>query len=56
MRNACDNFKVMLVGRILQGLGSGGCFTLGTAIMFDVFDEKKAHIFKALKWFLLHGY
>ena len=37
-----QTFQVMLWGRILQGLGSGGCFTLGTAIMFDVFDEKKA--------------
>jgi len=32
----------MLVGRILQGLGSGGCFTLGTAIIFDAFQEKRA--------------
>ena len=32
----------MLVGRILQGLGSGGCFTLGTAIIFDVFQKEKA--------------
>ena len=37
-----DSFHVMLLGRVLQGLGSGGCFTLGTAIMFDVFDEKQA--------------
>lgn len=36
------NFNVMLFGRILQGLGSGGCFTLGTAILFDVFQEKRA--------------
>jgi len=32
----------MLWGRILQGLGSGGCFTLGTAIIFDVFQKNKA--------------
>ncbi len=32
----------MLVGRILQGLGSGGCFTLGTAILFDAFQKEKA--------------
>lgn len=36
------DFETMLLGRILQGLGSGGCFTLGTAIIFDVFQEKKA--------------
>jgi DHA1 family bicyclomycin/chloramphenicol resistance-like MFS transporter len=36
------SFNWMLFGRILQGLGSGGCFTLGTAIIFDVFQEKKA--------------
>ena len=39
-----DNFDVMLLGRILQGLGSGGCFTLGTAIIFDVFRQEKAAI------------
>ncbi len=32
----------MLVGRVLQGLGSGGCFTLGTAILFDAFQKEKA--------------
>lgn len=37
-----ENFYLMLLGRILQGLGSGGCFTLGTAIIFDVFQENKA--------------
>lgn len=37
-----NNFEWMLVGRVLQGLGSGGCFTLGTAIIFDAFPEKKA--------------
>lgn len=37
-----NDFSWMLVGRLLQGLGSGGCFTLGTAILFDAFPEKKA--------------
>lgn len=37
-----DSFNLMLFGRVLQGLGSGGCFTLGTAIIFDSFQEKKA--------------
>lgn len=37
-----ENFGPMLWGRFLQGLGSGGCFTLGTAIIFDVFHDKKA--------------
>ena len=36
------SFDLMLVGRVLQGLGSGGCFTLGTAIIFDVFKKEKA--------------
>lgn len=36
------HFELMLWGRVLQGLGSGGCFTLGTAIIFDVFKEKQA--------------
>jgi DHA1 family bicyclomycin/chloramphenicol resistance-like MFS transporter len=37
-----ENFELMLWGRVLQGLGSGGCFTLGTAIIFDVFQEQQA--------------
>lgn len=37
-----DNFSLMLWGRLLQGLGSGGCFTLGTAILFDAFQSDKA--------------
>lgn len=37
-----STFSWMLAGRVLQGLGSGGCFTLGTAILFDVFKGKKA--------------
>ncbi len=32
----------MLIGRVFQGLGSGGCFTLGTAILFDAFQKEKA--------------
>lgn len=32
----------MLVGRILQGIGSGGCFTLGTTIIFDTFQKERA--------------
>ncbi|HEY2810440.1 MAG TPA: multidrug effflux MFS transporter [Rhabdochlamydiaceae bacterium] len=36
------NLEQMLAGRVLQGLGSGGCFTLGTAIIFDAFENKKA--------------
>lgn len=38
------SFYWMLLGRLLQGLGSGGCFTLGTAIIFDVFQQQKAII------------
>ena len=37
-----DTFEVMLYGRVLQGLGSGGCFTLGTAIIFDAFKQEQA--------------
>jgi len=37
-----SSFPWMLWGRLLQGLGSGGCFTLGTAIIFDVFHQQKA--------------
>lgn len=37
-----QDFNDMLIGRFLQGLGSGGCFTLGTAIIFDAFQDKKA--------------
>ena len=35
------NLNQMLWGRIFQGLGSGGCFTLGTAIVFDAFQKEK---------------
>lgn len=37
-----ETMDQMLFGRVLQGLGSGGCFTLGTAIMFDAFQKDKA--------------
>lgn len=37
-----ESFDTMLWGRVLQGLGSGGCFTLGTAIIFDAFQAEKA--------------
>jgi Arabinose efflux permease len=37
-----QDFNFMLAGRILQGLGSGGCFTLGTTVLFDAFKEKEA--------------
>ncbi len=37
-----ETFDAMLWGRVLQGLGSGGCFTLGTAIIFDAFKAEKA--------------
>ncbi len=37
-----QNLDQMLWGRILQGLGSGGCFTLGTAIIFDSFQKERA--------------
>lgn len=37
-----NSFEVMLWGRLFQGLGSGGCFTLGTAIIFDSFQAEKA--------------
>lgn len=37
-----STFSWMLFGRVLQGLGSGGCFTLGTAVVFDAFNEEKA--------------
>ncbi len=37
-----QNLDQMLWGRVLQGLGSGGCFTLGTAILFDAFKKERA--------------
>lgn len=37
-----QNLNQMLTGRILQGIGAGGCFTLRTAIIFDVFKKEKA--------------
>lgn len=32
----------MLFWRVLQGLGCGGCFTIGTAIIFDRFHHQEA--------------
>jgi len=37
-----QTMDLMLLGRIFQGIGSGGCFTLGTAILFDAFQKEKA--------------
>ena len=37
-----QNLDQMLWGRIFQGFGSGGCFTLGTAIIFDAFQKERA--------------
>ncbi len=37
-----QNLDQMLLGRVLQGVGSGGCFTLGTAIIFDAFQKERA--------------
>lgn len=39
---SAHSFTLMLAGRVLQGLGSGGCFTLGTAIIFDAFQQERA--------------
>lgn len=39
---AAPTMGMMLAGRLLQGLGSGGCFTLGTAILFDAFKGESA--------------
>ncbi|MEM1282431.1 MAG: multidrug effflux MFS transporter [Chlamydiota bacterium] len=37
-----QTLEMMLFGRLLQGLGCGGCFTLGTTVMFDTFQSEKA--------------
>lgn len=37
-----QSYELMLWGRLLQGIGSGGCFTLGTAIIFDAFQAQNA--------------
>ncbi|MFA6914940.1 MAG: MFS transporter [Parachlamydiales bacterium] len=37
-----DNYNILLAGRLLQGIGSGGCFTLGTAVIFDAFQKENA--------------
>lgn len=42
MTTFAQNLDQMLWGRIFQGLGSGGCFTLGTAIIFDSFQKERA--------------
>lgn len=42
MTVSSDSFDVILWGRLLQGIGSGGCFTLGTAIIFDAFKGGNA--------------
>ena len=39
---SATSFEGMLLGRVLQGLGAGGCFTIGSAIIFDVFPKKLA--------------
>lgn len=39
---SAQTFNLMLMGRLLQGLGCGGCFTLGTTVMFDTFQSEKA--------------
>lgn len=36
------DITTMLLWRLLQGLGSGGCFTLGTTIIFDKFKAEEA--------------
>jgi len=38
------SYEGLLLGRVLQGVGSGGCFTLGTAILFDVYSQEHAVI------------
>lgn len=35
-----QSFEFMLVGRILQGLGAGGCVTLANAILFSTFSKQ----------------
>lgn len=37
-----ESFEMMRFGRLLQGLGSGGAFTLGMAVLFDVFQGVEA--------------
>lgn len=39
-----ESFSWMIIGRVFQGLGSGGCFTLTTAVMFDVFPKERARV------------
>ncbi len=42
LTSTAESFQTMLAGRFLQGIGSGGCFTLGTAIIYDTFQAEKA--------------
>ncbi len=37
-----NSFEWLLLGRVLQGLGAGGCFAIGGAIIFDAFQKDKA--------------
>jgi MFS transporter, DHA1 family, multidrug resistance protein len=37
-----ESIHMMLSFRVLQGLGCGGCFTIGTAIIFDKFHQQDA--------------
>ena len=37
-----NEFNYMLLGRFIQGLGCGGCFAMGTAILFDAFKGRRA--------------
>ncbi len=39
-----DDFGYVLLGRVFQGLGSGGCFTLGSAMIFDSLNEEDSAI------------
>ena len=36
------DFSWLIVGRVIQGLGSGGCFSLGSAVIFDFYSPQKA--------------
>ena len=37
-----QGYSLMLIGRLLQGVGAGGCFTLGSAIIFDAFHKDRS--------------
>jgi len=32
-----ESYQYLLLGRIIQGIGTGGCFSLGITIVFDIF-------------------